>query len=58
MKDPIVDELHRLREKALEEADFDFHLFCEQLRERERSSQRKVLAPPKTQPKSKKTVKS
>ena len=58
MKDPIVDELHRLREKALEEVDFDFHLFCERLRERERASQREVLAAPKAQPKSKKTVKS
>jgi len=58
MKDPIVDELHRLREKALEEVDFDFHLFCERLRARERDSQRKILAPPKAQPKAKKTVKS
>jgi hypothetical protein len=58
MKDPIVDELHRLREKALEEVDFDFHQFCERLRERERASQRKVVAPPKPQPKSKATVKS
>lgn len=56
MKDPIVDELHRLREKALEEVDFDFHLFCERLRERERASQRNVLAPPKAQPKSRRPV--
>lgn len=47
MTDPIIDELHRFREEALAEAGFDHHVFCERLRERERSSQRVVEPPPR-----------
>jgi len=47
MTDPIIDELHRLREQALAEAGFDHHIFCERLRERERQSGRVVEPPPR-----------
>jgi len=47
MTDPIIEELHRLREEALAEVGFDHHLFCERLRERERRSQRVVEPPPR-----------
>lgn len=47
MTDPIIDELHRLREEALAEVGFDHHIFCERLRERERQSGRVVEPPPR-----------
>lgn len=50
MTDPIIDELHRQREEALAEVGFDFHLFCERLRERERASPH-VVGPPRRAPK-------
>jgi len=46
MTDPIIDELHRLREEALAEVGYDHHAFCERLREHERQSQRVVELPP------------
>jgi hypothetical protein len=48
MTDPIIDELHRLREQALTEVGFDHHRFCERLREREQRSQKVVDPPPRT----------
>jgi hypothetical protein len=50
MTDPILDELHRIREEALAEAGFDHHAFCERLRERERESGRVVISPPRVRP--------
>ena len=47
MTDPIIEELHRLREEALAEVGFDYHAFCERLRERERRSPRVVEPPPR-----------
>ncbi len=51
MTDPIIEELHRFREEALADAGFDYHVFCERLRERERQSQRVVEPPPRVSPK-------
>ena len=47
MTDPIIEDLHRLREEALAEVGFDYHAFCERLRERERRSPRVVEPPPR-----------
>ncbi len=50
MTDPIIDELHRLREEALAEVGYDHHAFCERLREHERQSKRAVELPHRVPP--------
>ena len=45
-KDPIVEELHRLRAKQMESINFDFEAFYRNLKEQEKLSPVPVLAPP------------
>jgi hypothetical protein len=42
-QDPIVDEIHKIREEIMQEHDNDIHKLCEHLRERQRNSGRKVV---------------
>lgn len=46
MKDPIVDELDRLRAEQMARYNFDFEAFYRDLKEQERSSPQPVQSPP------------
>ncbi len=49
--DPVVAEIHAIREQMLAECGDDYQKFMEQLRERQRGSGRKVIpAPPPAMP--------
>lgn len=41
--DPIVEEIHRIREEIMQEHDNDLHKLFKHLRERQRESGRKVV---------------
>lgn len=41
--DSIVAEVRAAREALLADANFDLHVLCEQLRERERSARHKIV---------------
>jgi cytidylate kinase len=45
IKDPIVDEVRRLRQEHAKEHDNDLDRIVESLRKRERDSKRKLLNP-------------
>lgn len=46
MKDPIVDELDRLRAEQMARYNFDFEAFYRDLKEQERLSPQPVQSPP------------
>lgn len=43
--DPIVDEIHGIRRKMLEEVNYDFGLLCQRLRESEAKHRERVVTP-------------
>ena len=48
MKDPIVEEVRKIRHEHAAKFDFDLHAICEDLRKREKScGDRLVSLPPK-----------
>lgn len=50
-EDPVVAEIHAIRAQMLAECDGDYEKFMEQIRERQRTSGRKIIpAPPPTRP--------
>ena len=48
--DPVVAEIHAIREQMLAECGGDYQKFMEQLRERQRGSGRKVIPAPPGRP--------
>jgi len=42
-KDPIVEEIHKIREKNEKKFNFDIHAICEDFRKKQRDSSRKVV---------------
>ena len=48
MKDPIVDELDRLRAEQMARYNFDFEAFYRDLKEQERLLPQPVQSPPET----------
>ena len=49
-KDPIVDELDRLRAEQMAQYNFDFEAFYRDLKEQQKHLPQAVQAPPKTPP--------
>ena len=43
-QDPIVDEIHKIREKMLSECDGDIDKLMDQLKEREREEENSVIS--------------
>jgi len=49
-EDPVVAEIHAIRAKMLADCDGDHQQLMRQVRERQRSSRRKILAAPAARP--------
>ena len=49
-KDPIVEEVHKVREKLAKEANYDIHQLIENMRRREKESNAKVISRVKKRP--------
>jgi hypothetical protein len=49
-EDPVVAEIHAIRAQMLAECGGDYAKFLEEVRERQRASGRKVIAPPPAPP--------
>ena len=43
-KDPIVEEIHKIREKLAKEANYDVHQLIKNMRKREKESKAKVVS--------------
>ena len=43
-KDPIVEEVHKIREKLVRESNYDVHQLIENMRKREKESKVKVVS--------------
>ena len=43
-KDPIVEEVRAVGDKLARESDYDFHRYCERLRERQKGHARERIA--------------
>ena len=49
--DPVVNEIHQIRQQMLAEAGDDFHVFMEKIRSEQAASQRTViLSPQRSEP--------
>ena len=44
MKDPIIEEIHNIREHLAKESNYDLHAMCENMRKREKESNAKVVS--------------
>ena len=44
VNDPIVEEIHKIREEMAKEANYDLHTMCERLRKREKESKAKFVS--------------
>ena len=53
LKDPIIEEIHKIRENIAREAKYDLHTMCERLRKREKESNAKIISLEKEKPSSK-----
>ena len=54
MKDPIVDEIRKIRQEHAAKFNYDLHAICEDLRRHAKTCGRKVVSlPPKRIPKEK-----
>jgi hypothetical protein len=42
-KDPIVEEVRKIREEHAKKFDYDIHAICEDIRKQERRSRRKLV---------------
>ena len=49
-EDPVVAEIHAIRAKMLADCGGDHQKLMQQVRERQRSSGRKIIAPPSATP--------
>lgn len=43
-KDPIVEEIHKIREKMAEEVNYDVHQLIENMQKREKESNAKIVS--------------
>jgi hypothetical protein len=57
-EDPVVAEIHAIRAQMLAECGGDHHKLMEQVRERERTSGRKVIPPPPATPRTTKRTRT
>jgi hypothetical protein len=57
-KDPIVEEIHRIREELAAKFNYDMHAICEDLRRRQQDGAREVVTLPPRRIDSKPTTKS
>ncbi len=55
-EDPVVAEIHAIRAKMLADCDGDHQKLMQQVRERQKSSLRKIIAAPSATPGTKKSV--
>jgi hypothetical protein len=55
-EDPVVAEVHAVRAKMLADCDGDHHKLMQQVRERQRSSRRKIIAAPSATPRTEQSV--
>ena len=49
-QDPIVEEVHRLRDEHAKGFGYDLHAICEDIRKRQLASGRKVVSRPPRKP--------
>ena len=49
-QDPIVEEIHRIRDEYAKKFNYDLHAICEDLRKKQSTSGRKVVSRPSRQP--------
>ena len=49
-QDPIVEEIHRIRDEYAKKFNHDFHAICEDLRKKQSISGHKVVSCPSHQP--------
>lgn len=42
--DPVIDELHRIRDEHAKKLNYDVHAICEEIRRREKSSGRTYVS--------------
>jgi hypothetical protein len=42
-RDPIVEEIHRVRDEQAKKFGYDLHAICEDIRERQATSERKLV---------------
>ena len=42
-RDPIVEEIHRVRDEQAEKFGYDLHAICEDIRKRQATSDRKLV---------------
>ena len=49
-KDPIVEEVRKIREKHVAKFNYDLDAICRDLKEQERKSERKVVSLPAKKP--------
>ncbi len=45
-QDPIVEEIHRIREKHAKKFNYDLHAICEDIRKKQAQSGHKVVSRP------------
>jgi hypothetical protein len=54
MRDDIIDELWRIKDELANEANYDIHVLCQQLRERQTASREPIVdrsvAPKESEP--------
>ena len=43
LQDPIVEEIHRIREEYAKRLDYDLHKICEEMRQRQVQAGRKAV---------------
>ena len=49
-QDPIVEEIHRIREEHAKKFNYDLHAICEDIRKKQAQSFRKVVSRPPRRP--------
>ena len=49
-QDPIVEEVHRIRDEHAKKFNYDLHLICDDFRDRQRLSGRAVVSRPPRRP--------
>jgi hypothetical protein len=45
-QDPVVDEIHRIRENHAKKFNYDLHAICEDIRKKQAKSDHKVVSRP------------
>lgn len=49
-KDPIVEEIHRIRDEHARKFNYDLHAICEDIRKKQAASSRTVISRPPRSP--------